>query len=526
VGATAVREWSGWLRGIRGGMSQRTLVAGLVLFGGLAVTSLIEESPPASAATAVSLYVAVGDTGDCTTQANACGSINFAIGTARDAAYAGDDVTINVAPGTYYGSATVDASSLGLLTIAGAGASSTTVNGNGGASVFDVEAGTVTISHLTVTNGGLEGIEASGGMLTIDSSTVSGNNPVADEGIAGSGILNTGTMTINSSTVSDNGNASTQAGDVGGGISNRGTMTINSSTVSGNSASFAGGISNLAKGTLTINSSTVSDNNTYGSGVVAPIGGGISNEGMLTIRSSTISGNSARLGGGFSNKGKLKIGASIVADNSGGNCDGGANASVGYNLTNDANGTHCGLTASTDVVNANPHLGALGYNGGPTKTFLPAQSSPAIAAIPTGTTLDGVQVCPRDDQREVPSYGKCTIGAVEGGFLITTSALPNATPGKSYKPFQLTAQEVRGSSNPYKSTVTWAQQAVVSPATAIPKGMTLSAAGILAGTPGVTLPPEHSSIRIPATETVTTVNGTQKVITKKTVETSIPLTIT
>src|ERR1700691_1521569 len=154
MGKTAVGEWLGWLMGIRAGRSQRALVAGFVLFGGLAVTSVVEEPIPASAAKTVSLFVPGGGTGDCTTRASACGSINFAIATAVGAAYAGNDVTINVAKGTYYGAATVDASSLASLTIAGAGASSTTVNGNGGESVFDVKAGTVTISHLTVTSGG------------------------------------------------------------------------------------------------------------------------------------------------------------------------------------------------------------------------------------------------------------------------------------------------------------------------------------------------------------------------------------
>ena len=518
--------------GIRAGNSRWALVVGLVLLGGVVVTSAIGESSPASAATAVSLYVAVGGTGDCTTQANACGSVDYAVGTAlgygsASDVYAGDDVTINVAAGLYLGHTTVNASALGSLSIAGAAASSTTVNGDGGTDfVFDVVAGRVTISHLTITGGEREGIESSGGTLTINSSTVSGNNPFADDGIPGSGIVNTGTLTINSSTVSGNGNASTQAPDVGGGISNRGTMTINSSTVSGNRASFGGGISNLAKGRLTINSSTVSDDFAYGSGRVPPVAGGISNVGMLTIWSSTISGNSGGPSGGFSNKGKLKIGGSIVADNSWGNCGGGANASLGHNLTNDATGIHCGLTAPTDLVNSNPHLGALGKNGGPTKTVLPAQASKAIAAIPSGTILDDIQVCPRSDQRGVASFGKCTIGAVEGGFLISTSTLPGATPGIDYRPFQLTVQEIGASYHPYKTTVTWAQQAVASPATAVPKGMTLSAAGILTGTPSVTLPPEYSLLRIQATETVTSVNGTKKVIIKKTVEASIPLTIT
>ena len=45
--------------------------------------------------------------------------------------YNGDDVTVNVAAGTYTENDSIDASSLNSLAIAGAGASSTTVNGGG-----------------------------------------------------------------------------------------------------------------------------------------------------------------------------------------------------------------------------------------------------------------------------------------------------------------------------------------------------------------------------------------------------------
>ena len=84
----------------------------------------------------------------------------------------------------------------------------------------------------------------------------------------------------------------------------------------------------------------------------------------------------------------------------------------GYNIDDD--GT-CGLTATTSLSDTPAGLDPSGLqnNGGPTQTILPATGSPAIGAIPTGTTLNGVQVCPRTDQRGVASVGNCTIGAVE-----------------------------------------------------------------------------------------------------------------
>ena len=142
----------------------------------------------------------------------------------------------------------------------------------------------------------------------------------------------------------------------------------------------------------------------------------------MTLNSSTVSGNTAGSGGGggISNGSTLTVGASIVAGNPrGGNCDGGATTSLGYNLTNGATGAPCGFTASTDVVNVNPELRPLGDYGGPTETLLPAAGSSAIGVIPTGTTLGGVQVCPRTDQRGLASVGNCTIGAVEVGVCAT-----------------------------------------------------------------------------------------------------------
>ena len=71
----------------------------------------------------------------------------------------------------------------------------------------------------------------------------------------------------------------------GGGIGNEGTLTLNNSTLSGNTGR---GISST--GTVTINNSTVSGNT----------GRGIANAGTMTIDNSTVSGNS---GGGIFNSG-------------------------------------------------------------------------------------------------------------------------------------------------------------------------------------------------------------------------------
>ncbi len=101
--------------------------------------------------------------------------------------------------------------------------------------------------------------------------------------------------------------------DLGGGILNSGTLTLKNSTVSGNTAhpsqdGSGGGIYN--RGTLTLKNSTVSENS-------VAWGGGIANDGILTLENSTVSGNSAEYdGGGIDNTGILTLKNSTVSGNS------------------------------------------------------------------------------------------------------------------------------------------------------------------------------------------------------------------
>jgi hypothetical protein len=395
----------------------------------------------------VTLYVAPAGTGNCAA-GTPCGSIQQAITMGEGSAYNSDDLTIEVAGGTYTENDSINASSLHSLTIAGSGASATTVNGAGLGSVFTVNSGTVTLSGLTVTRG---------------------------KYARGSGIDNSGTLTINSSTVSGN----SDPGALGGGIYNSGTLIINTSTVSGNTASsggLGGGIENNG-GTLTINTSTVSEN-------TAGVGGGISSNGSLTINSSTVSANTASLGGGISNMGTTTIAASIVASNTGsygspscyGGGFGGSFASLGYNLTDDSTGTNCGFTQPTDVVGVSPDLGPLALYGGPTDTQLPAASSPAVGVISPNTTLGGVLVCPRTDQRGVASSGSCAIGAVEANTVsVTDPGNQTNTTGSAITPLTNSVTD----SEP-GAAFTWS-------VIGLPVGLSIdSATGTITGTPSTT----------------------------------------
>jgi hypothetical protein len=105
------------------------------------------------------------------------------------------------------------------------------------------------------------------------------------------------------------------------------------------------------------------------------------------------------------------------------------------------------------------------------------------------------------------------------GFQITTTSLPNATPGAKYGPVTLTTQNVAVSTSPYVTSLKWKK-------VSLPKGLKLSKTGVLSGTPGKKLTGGLSSVKVQVTETVTTRHGKKKVKTKTTVQATIPLTIT
>jgi hypothetical protein len=351
-----------------------------------------------------------------------------------------------------------------------------------GGGIFN--AGTLTLTDCNV-SGNLQGTQLGGGIfnagdLTLNNSTVSTNSAGLGPNHFGGGIYNfQGNVILNNSSVADN-----TAGDSGGGIYNSsGSLTANTSVVFGNSAggsSFGGGIFS-SSGPLILTNSTISGNfagdsgggifidtlssvslfnstvadNTAGnsggglsarttdpagsaltnstlSGNVSRFGGGIDNDGTLTVINSTVSGNvalhtSGPAGGGISSRlgppaASLALRHSIVASNGGGNCDlveaegsFGFGVSFGYNLSDDATCQSLLLLDPTDRNNTPAGLdpGGLKYHGGATSTIALLSTSVAVNAIP----LSACNNPNRDatDQRGVPrpQGPACDIGAYE-----------------------------------------------------------------------------------------------------------------
>ncbi len=376
---------------------------------GLAVFFSLNFIQPAFAANFT--VTKITDTNDGVCDADC--SLREAIGAAN--ALPGAD-TVTVPAGTYTlsiagtgedANATGDLDITSPLTINGAGAASTIIDGGSIDRVIEVRPGaTVGINAVTIQNG----------------------NPGAGFGAAG--ILNSGTLTLTNSTVTDN-----TGENFGGGIYNIGTLTLVDTTVSDNillgSNNSGGGGGIYSTGTLTLTRTTVSGNSTIGRG-----GGILGQDPTINIINSTVSGNTALNGGGVFNRfgtvnfTNTTIANNIATDNGGGvwnfggtltlsnsilaintaataadDCAGGI-SSLGYNIASDAS---CVLAGTGDLNSTNSMIGPLASNGGPTMTHALLLGSPAIDLVPLSSC--GVTT----DQRGVarPQGAGCDSGSYE-----------------------------------------------------------------------------------------------------------------
>ena len=312
------------------------------------------------------------------------------------------------------GATTVSGSSLsGNSAVGGVGGSSGGFGGNGFGGAID-DAGPLALSlsqfssntatGATVANDGNNG-DALGGALHL--------------------IGSTAVATVHACTF--DGNAATAAanGDAAGGgivVNFDATLTLESSTLSGNQAGggavFRGGGLDAAAG------STVSLTNVTFAGNSAAGGGAVSTYGALSMVNCTVDGNSATTeAGGVLAAGSSTTRAtnSIIAQNSAptgpdGEVTAGTVTSGGHNVIGVALSENGGtFTAGpADLIGSSgtpidPKLIALANNGGPTKTMALQLSSPAL------DTADDAQ-CPTLDQTTVtsrPQGAHCDTGAYE-----------------------------------------------------------------------------------------------------------------
>ena len=310
------------------------------------------------------------------------------------------------------------------------------------------------LNDVTITDSRFSGNSASysgGGFATDGYSGVSPDDAIAIRGstFADNDAVTTGggvslydsyvDVLVDSTTISGNEVTGNGGSDYenGGGIwfedtYNQQTTTLSNSTVSGNSApDTGGGVSfgeNFYAATQVVNSTIVDNSATEGGGIQFA---DISGPEAFALVDSTVTGNT---GGGVMRgyqsgtanlvDAPLDVSSSIVADNAGGDFivtpTASGDLTLGNVLLGDATGvTYTPSPAGSNIVGADPQLGALADNGGPTKTRLPALTSPAIdAGLANGLTTDQRGLARTVQLPNVPdTHGSdgTDIGAVEFG---------------------------------------------------------------------------------------------------------------
>lgn len=258
------------------------------------------------------------------------------------------------------------------------------------------------------------GNDAGTATLNVDHSTFTDNSSQWTGGAIDLGDQGTGTASIATSTFVGN-----TAGTDGGAID------VGDSPPSPTSSSH---------GTLSVTSSTFSQNSSELGGAI-DTGNSPGGSGATTLMASTLFANTSLYGGQLDSgrqggSGSVDLLSSVVAgDPSGPECDGSV-TDLGASVDDDGS---CTMTAPDSVSHSatvDSAFDALAANGGPTETLLPTSSGPLIGAIPTGTTLAGHVLCPTTDQRGVTSTGACTIGAVQVNQAAPEAPdAPQVTPG-------------------------------------------------------------------------------------------------
>ena len=198
-------------------------------------------------------------------------------------------------------------------------------------------------------------------------------------------------------------------------VSNSSPLEIIATTFADNTANAAGA-AQLYASRLNIVNSTFSGNQ-----AVAGVGGALmlnSPDASGVMRNATFNGNKAPAGSGYFSAAiwgtlNFPVYNTVFANNV--TNDGGSPMQCGFAAGTGANdmqwprnhvvGTAPDTPCVSDIVFADPLLGSLGSNGGPTPTVVPAATS----------SLRGAgRNCPATDQRGVArNTSQCTIGAVE-----------------------------------------------------------------------------------------------------------------
>jgi hypothetical protein len=287
------------------------------------------------------------------------------------------------------------------LTISGPGAGQVAISGGGLSRVFVVNSGvTATIQGLTIQDGGLAGggggIFNDGGILTVSNDTIMNNSATY-----GGGIFNAGELTISGSLFTGNSavRVPPASSGAGGGIFNLGKLTVHNATFSDNRAYRGGASFNDSLGQMIVAHSTFRGNST------TTLGGGVANDGILTVTDSTFDANSASQGGGINNVNFLSVDNSTFRGNSASSAGGGIVTWSGFML----------VTNSTFVDNSATGNGGGLYNANPQNSLVINSTLSGNSAGQGGGIYDedGLQIWNTIIANST-SGGNCSLGVNTG----------------------------------------------------------------------------------------------------------------
>ena len=360
------------------------------------------------------------------------------------------------------------------------------VAGTGGGGIYN--SGQLSLNAVSV-RGNAAGAGGAGGAGGIDGGTTGCRGGSGGQGGDGGGIVNWGLLNLVDSTIKSNragtggaggsggvatgglGGSGGQGGG-GGGVSNHGALLVRASAIYGNRAGAggdgaggggasgedgAGGAGGpgggilSADGTLSVTNSTLTRNRAGDGGAGGALTGMAGNggsggaiqvtNGLSTVLNATIANNSVGSGGpsqsqagaGGSGGGisvyalqpqdDMRLKNTIVASNAGSQCAVNRPTAIGHGGYNLSFGDR-----TCPGKHADPRLGSLRYNGGPTKTMALASGSSAIGRVPRHGAG-----CPASDQRGVSraQSSGCDAGAFE--FAVPVIRIISPRPGGSYE---------------------------------------------------------------------------------------------
>ena len=303
-------------------------------------------------------------------------------------------------------------------------------------------AGATTISNTTFYNNHKKAIFNQGGRLTISNSTfvfnnatgtggaitneAGGNLTLSDSGFfgnsvpnsqAGGALYNGANVAIPTTATILRCNFRANSAGQGGAIVNYGAMNISNSTIDGNGAIEGGGLYNFTAGALSVVNTTISGNTatTRGGGLL----GGGTQSAVATLTNSTLADNTGPQGASIAVTGNASVTIkNTIAGNLGAAAVNCYKAGTGVIVDGGNNLQFPGTTCGGSIASADPQLGALQDNGGPTWTQALAAGSPARNA---GNNA----FAPAFDQRGVvrPQGGIADIGAFEYGAVATITSI-------------------------------------------------------------------------------------------------------